>query len=128
MNPTHPTALSPAPHGTPTLLDVRRLVTFGPDAADRFSGTNEGMSSSSTTRGTVMMVIGLLMILATVLIAVLTEDPLPAAFGAIGVVFIAVGARQRGHGVDRATTPDSVTHKCRYVCGEDRRVGLAPRG
>ena len=74
MNPTHPTALSPAPHGTPTLLDVRRLVTFGPDAADRFSGTNEGVSSSSTTRGTVMMVIGLLMILATVLIAVLTED------------------------------------------------------
>ncbi len=80
VNPTHPTALSPAPHGTPTLLDVRRLVTFGPDAADRFSGTNEGVSSSSTTRGTVMMVIGLLMILATVLIAVLTEDPLPAAF------------------------------------------------
>ncbi len=77
---------------------MRRLVTFGPDAADRFSGTNEGVSSSSTTRGTVMMVIGLLMILATVLIAVLTEDPLPAAFGAIGVVFIAVGARQRRHG------------------------------
>ncbi|MEA2023386.1 MAG: hypothetical protein U9N79_03735 [Actinomycetota bacterium] len=56
------------------------------------------MSSPSRTRGTVMMVVGLLMILITVLIVVLTEDPLPVPFGAIGIAFIAVGAKQRRHG------------------------------
>ena len=42
-----------------------------------------------------MMVVGLIMILASVMIAVLTEEPLPVAFGAVGIVFLAVGARQR---------------------------------
>jgi len=45
-----------------------------------------------------MMVIGLVMILTTVLIAILTEDPLPVAFGVIGLVFVGVGSRQRRHG------------------------------
>lgn len=44
------------------------------------------------------MVIGLLMVSATVLIAVLSEDPLPIVFAVIGIVFIAVGSRQRRHG------------------------------
>lgn len=54
------------------------------------------MNSPSRTRGTVMMVVGLIMVLATVLITVFTEiEPLPAALGVIGVVFVALGSRQR---------------------------------
>jgi hypothetical protein len=42
-----------------------------------------------------MMVVGLLMVLATVLVIVLTDDPLPTGLGVIGIVFVAVGSRQR---------------------------------
>lgn len=46
-----------------------------------------------------MMVVGLIMVLATVLITVFTEiEPLPTALGVIGVVFVAVGSRQRRRG------------------------------
>ena len=56
------------------------------------------MSSPWVTRGVVMMVIGLLMVLATVLIMILTADPLSTPLMVIGIVFIAVGSRQRRHG------------------------------
>lgn len=47
-----------------------------------------------------MMAIGLLTVLATVLMIVLTDDePVPStALGVIGIVFVAVGARQRRSG------------------------------
>lgn len=46
-----------------------------------------------------MMVIGMLMVLTTVLITVFTEiEPIPTALGVVGVVFVAVGSRQRRRG------------------------------
>lgn len=42
-----------------------------------------------------MMIVGLTMILASAMIAVFTEDPMPVGFGAAGIVFLAVGARLR---------------------------------
>ena len=74
---------------------MRRFVTFGPARIDRSEVLKAGVSSPSRTRGMVMMVVGLLMVLATVLIIVLTGDPLPTALGVIGIVFAAVGSRQR---------------------------------
>ncbi|MGD2042487.1 MAG: hypothetical protein PVJ28_02490 [Acidimicrobiia bacterium] len=56
------------------------------------------MASQTRTRGTIMMFIGILMVLTAVAIAFATEEPLPAAFGVIGVVFVAVGSQQRRHG------------------------------
>lgn len=41
-----------------------------------------------------MKIIGLTMVLISVLIALLTEDPLPVAFAVVGIVFIGVGSRK----------------------------------
>lgn len=42
-----------------------------------------------------MMVVGAVMIGVAVLIAFFTPEPLPVTFGAVGLVFLAVGARKR---------------------------------
>ena len=62
------------------------------------AGDDGDMASQTRTRGTIMMFIGILMVLTAVAIAFATEEPLPAAFGVIGVVFVAVGSQQWRHG------------------------------
>ena len=71
------------------------LSDLGPWLHAALPGIIETVRTPPAARGLVMMVVGLIMILASVMIAVLTEEPLPVAFGAVGIVFLAVGARQR---------------------------------
>lgn len=52
------------------------------------------VTNPAKTRGTAMKIIGLTMVLISVLIALLTEDPLPVAFAVVGIVFIGVGSRK----------------------------------
>ena len=53
------------------------------------------MAEQSSTRGTVMMLVGALMVVYAVVIVVATSEPLPVALGTVGVVFIGVGSRWR---------------------------------
>jgi len=53
------------------------------------------MTESSATQGTVMMVVGALMVVVAVVTALVTSEPLPATVAIIGIVFLGVGARKR---------------------------------
>ena len=56
------------------------------------------MDDPQTARGTMMKFIGLIMVLASALIALLTEDPLPIAFAVVGLVFVGAGGRKERQG------------------------------
>lgn len=45
-----------------------------------------------------MQFVGLLMVVGAVLVMVLTDEALPVAFAAAGIVFVGVGARRRRTG------------------------------
>ncbi|MEN8235284.1 MAG: hypothetical protein ABFR89_10230 [Actinomycetota bacterium] len=53
------------------------------------------MADSRKTRGLVMMIVGLVMVLVSVAIVFAAEEPMPVGLGVIGIAFIAVGARYR---------------------------------
>jgi xanthosine utilization system XapX-like protein len=53
------------------------------------------MTESSATQGTVMMVVGALMVVVAVVTVLVTSEPLPVTVAIIGIVFLAVGARKR---------------------------------
>lgn len=77
---------------------MRVWVTFGPGLRWPLQVLKGVMGSPWVVRGVAMMVIGLLIVLATVLIIFVTADPLPTSLMVIGIVFIAVGSRQRRRG------------------------------
>jgi hypothetical protein len=53
------------------------------------------MTESSTTQGTVMMVVGALMVVVAVITVLVTSEPLPWTVAIIGIVFLGLGARKR---------------------------------
>ncbi len=53
------------------------------------------MAEQSTSRGTVMMLVGAVMVVYAIVVMLFTPEPLPAALGVLGVVFIGVGSRKR---------------------------------
>ena len=53
------------------------------------------MTESSATQGTVMMVVGALMVVVAVVTVLVTSEPLPVTVAIIGIVFLGVGARKR---------------------------------
>lgn len=52
-------------------------------------------------QGLIMMVTGLALIAASAVLIVASDDDSPTALGVIGIVFVAVGARQRRHALRR---------------------------
>ena len=53
------------------------------------------MAQPSMTRGIVMTGAGIVMILAAAAIMLATRDSLPIALAGVGVVFVAIGGRER---------------------------------
>ena len=53
------------------------------------------MTEPSATRGAVMMIVGALMVALAAITVAFTSQPLPVAVAVIGLVFLAVGSRQR---------------------------------
>jgi uncharacterized membrane protein HdeD (DUF308 family) len=53
------------------------------------------MTESSATQGTVMMVVGALMVVVAVITVLVTSESLPVTVAIIGIVFLGVGARKR---------------------------------
>ena len=53
------------------------------------------MTGSSATQGTVMMVVGALMVVVAVVTVLVTSEPLSMTVVIIGIVFLGVGSRKR---------------------------------
>lgn len=56
------------------------------------------MATQPKTRGSIMMAIGVLMVALAVIAKLTDSDPLPMPTAIIGLVFVAVGSRQRRTG------------------------------
>ena len=56
---------------------------------------SESMAKSSTKQGTVMMVVGALMVVVALITVLVTSEPLPLTVAILGIVFLAVGQRKR---------------------------------
>jgi hypothetical protein len=60
------------------------------------------MGHVQVTAGLVMAVVGLVMILASVALALFSDDPLPIPFAGVGLIFLAAGlSKHRTHAPSR---------------------------
>ena len=53
------------------------------------------VATQPKTRGSVMMAVGVLMVIFAVITMLINSDPLPMPMVIIGLVFVAIGSRQR---------------------------------
>ena len=62
---------------------------------------DDRMAASLPSRGSVMMIVGGLMVAFAVVTVVVSTDPMPVPLAVIGLVLIAVGSRRRRSDSDR---------------------------